>query len=165
MARDGEKAVGEFLERFREKGYRVFHDVVGGNFNIDHLLIGKTGIYTIETKTLSKPIKGKSVIQYDGSQITVNGFTPDRDPVVQAKAQASWVKDLVKDLTGKIYKVQPVVLYPGWFVQQSAGGEVWVLNPKALPGFLEKNTVSIDESLIPSIATHLSRYVRNLKSP
>ena len=165
LARNGEKAVGEFLERFREQGYRVFHDVVGGNFNIDHLLIGKTGIYTIETKTLSKPIKGKSEIHYDGNQITVNGFTPDRDPIVQAKAQASWVKDLVKDLTGKVYRVQPVVLYPGWFVQQPPGAEVWVLNPKALPGFLEKNTVSIDESLIPSIATHLSRYVRNLKSP
>ena len=37
LGRDGEKAVGEFLDRFREKGYRVFHDIVGGNFNIDML--------------------------------------------------------------------------------------------------------------------------------
>lgn len=162
LARNGEKAVGEFLDRFREKGYRVFHDVVGGNFNIDHLLIGKTGIYTIETKTLSKPIEGKSEIHYDGNQITVNGFTPDRDPIVQAKAQASWIKELVKDLTGKVYRVQPVVLYPGWFVQQPPGAEVWVLNPKALTGFLDKNDALIDEGIIPSIATHFSRYVRNL---
>jgi hypothetical protein len=45
MAKDGEKAVGEFLERFREKGYRIFHDIVGGDFNIDHVLIGPSGIY------------------------------------------------------------------------------------------------------------------------
>ena len=164
LARDGEKAVGEFLERFREKGYRVFHDIVGGNFNIDHLLIGKTGLYTIETKTLSKPNKGKPEIQYDGNQVKINGHTPERDPIVQAKAQASWVKELVKDLTGKVYKVQPVVLYPGWFIKQPSGAEVWVLNPKALTGFLEKNADQIDEALIPSIASHLSRYVRNLKS-
>ena len=164
QARDGEKAVGEFLERFREKGYRVFHDIVGGNFNIDHLLIGKSGIYTIETKTISKPTKGKHEIQYDGNQVSINGHSPDRDPVVQAKAQASWIKELVKDLTGKVYRVQPVVLYPGWFVKQPSGAEVWVLNPKALTGFLDKHEVQIDEGLIPSIATHLSRYVRNLKS-
>ena len=163
LARDGEKAVGEFLERFREKGYRVFHDIVGGNFNIDHLLIGKTGIYTIETKTLSKPNKGKPEIQYDGNQVKINGHTPERDPIVQSKAQASWVKELVRDLTGKLYKVQPVVLYPGWYVKQPSGAEVWVLNPKALTGFLEKNDDQIDESSIHPIATHLSRYVRNLR--
>ena len=161
MARDGEKAVGEFLDRFREKGYRVFHDIVGGNFNIDHLLIGKTGIYTIETKTVSKPITGQHEIDYDGKQIMVYGHKPFRDPIVQAKAQANWVKDLVRDLTGKEYSVQPVVLYPGWYVRQPAGAEVWVLNPKALTGFFDKRDNLIDESIIPSISTHLSRYVRN----
>ncbi len=163
LARDGEKAVGEFLDRLRENGYRVFHDIVGGNFNIDHLLIGKTGIYTIETKTLSKPNKGKSEIQYDGNQIKINGHTPERDPIAQAKAQANWIKELVRDLTGKVYKVQPVVLYPGWFIKQPSGAEVWVLNPKALKGFLEKHDAQIDEGSIHPIATHLSRYVRNLK--
>ena len=58
LGRDGERAVGEFLERLREKGYRVFHDIVGGDFNIDHLLVGETGIYTIETKTISRPGRG-----------------------------------------------------------------------------------------------------------
>jgi hypothetical protein len=32
----GEKAVGQYLERLRGQGYRVFHDIVGDNFNIRH---------------------------------------------------------------------------------------------------------------------------------
>ena len=29
LGRDGEKVVGQFLESLRERGYRVFHDIVG----------------------------------------------------------------------------------------------------------------------------------------
>ncbi len=55
LGRDGEKVVGQFLETLGERGYRVFHDVVGGNFNLDHVLIGPAGVFTVETKTYSKP--------------------------------------------------------------------------------------------------------------
>ena len=33
---EGEKVVGQFLERLRERGYHVFHDVVGPTFNVNH---------------------------------------------------------------------------------------------------------------------------------
>ncbi len=113
LGRDGEQAVGEFLDRLRESGYRVFHDIVGGKFNIDHVLIGCSGIYTIETKTVNKYVKGIQKIQYDGESVSINGFVPDRNPISQAKAQAAWLKDLIKELTGRSLQVQPVVLYPG----------------------------------------------------
>jgi hypothetical protein len=60
--------------------------------SLDHILIGEGGIFTLETKTRSKPAQGKPEIHYDGEKISVNGFTPDRDRVVQAKAQAQWLK-------------------------------------------------------------------------
>jgi hypothetical protein len=40
LGRDGEKAVGQYLDSFRERGYKVFHDIIGDGFNIDHVLIG-----------------------------------------------------------------------------------------------------------------------------
>lgn len=54
LARDGEKVVGQFLEGLRENGYRVLHDIVGDNFNIDHLLIGPKGVFTRLTGSASK---------------------------------------------------------------------------------------------------------------
>ena len=164
LGREGEKAVGEYLDRLREKGYRVFHDIVGGDFNIDHVLVGQTGIYTIETKTHSKPLKGNPHINYDGEKVMIGNYEPGRNPISQAKAQASWIKELIVDLTGKNIKVQPVVLYPGWFVNKMPkGATVWVLNPKALPDFLENENIILDKNEIPSVASHLSRYVRNLQ--
>jgi hypothetical protein len=53
---EGEKVVGQFLERLRENGYQVFHDLIGAGFNVDHVLIGPAGVFTVETKTWSKPI-------------------------------------------------------------------------------------------------------------
>src|SRR6476619_71065 len=34
QARDGERAVGQFLEGLRAQGYRVFHDLIGDGFNV-----------------------------------------------------------------------------------------------------------------------------------
>jgi hypothetical protein len=164
LARDGERSVGQFLEELRGKGYRILHDIVGNDFNIDHLLIGPKGVFTIETKTISKPAKGRADIDYDGTQILVNGFKPDRDPVVQAKAQAHWIKGLLTDLTGKSVAVRPAVVYPGWFINQTSKGgrpDVWVLNPKALPAFIENVNAELSEEEICSFHSHLSRFVRN----
>jgi hypothetical protein len=161
LGRDGERAVGQYLEALREKGYRVFHDVCGEDFNIDHVLIGEGGIFSIETKTISKPVEDQAEVHYDGEKVLVNGFSPDRDPIKQAKTQAHWLKDLIKDSTGKTFKVRPVVLYPGWFIsKQPKGVEVWVLNPKSLPGFLEHENSILSPEETKLAAFHLSRYIR-----
>ncbi|HET7834137.1 MAG TPA: nuclease-related domain-containing protein [Gallionella sp.] len=164
LARDGEREVGQYLESLREKGYRVIHDIVANDFNIDHLLIGPKGIFTVETKTISKPVRGKTEIDYDGSQILVNGHKPERDPVVQAKAQAYWVKELIMELTGKSIPVRPTVVYPGWFVNQTSKSgrpEVWVLNHKALLPFIDNSEGMLSNEDIHACHAHLSRYVRN----
>jgi hypothetical protein len=159
---EGEKAVGQYLERLREKGYQVLHDVPGEKFNIDHVIIGQAGIFVIETKTISKPISGKPVVKYDGKQVIVNGFTPERDPITQAKALTRWIKELIKESTGRNFPVRPVVLYPGWFItKQPRGAEVWVLNPKGLPPFLEKEEKTLPPEDVHLATYHLCRYIRN----
>jgi hypothetical protein len=162
QARDGERYIGQCLERLRESGYRVLHDIVGDGFNIDHVLIGPTGVYTIETKTISKPSKGSCKIDYDGETVSINGYIPDRNPIVQAKAQANWIKGFLKEVITEDLAVRPVVLYPGWFVKpQPKGCDVWVLNPDLLPGFLKNERESLEKRDIQAIEGCLSVYVRN----
>lgn len=162
LAEDGEKAVGQFLERLREQGYTVFHDVVGAGFNVDHVLIGPGGVFTIETKTWSKPAKGDAKIVFDGEQLSANGFTPDRNPVIQAKAQARWLRDLLAESTGKPIAVWPVLLFPGWFIEnsQQAWREMWVLEPKALPKFLQNEAVQLAPEDVALTSFHLSSFIR-----
>jgi Nuclease-related domain len=75
---EGEKAVGQYLEKLREKGYQVFHDLIGANFNVDHVIIGPAGVFTVETKTISKPLRGQTKIQFDGETVQISGKDMDR---------------------------------------------------------------------------------------
>lgn len=160
---EGEKVVGQFLERLRETGYQVFHDLTGDGFNVDHVIIGPAGVFTIETKTISKPMRGETKIQYDGETIQINGQAMVRSPVRQAKAQASWLKKILQESTEREYRVHPVVVFPGWYVEQKLGAsrEMWVLEPKALPKFLENapNVLSAEE--IKMASGHLTRFIRS----
>lgn len=163
QGRDGEKAVGQFLETLRESGAKVFHDVPCGDFNLDHVVVASSGVYLIETKTFSKPDRGKATILYDGKSLWISGGFQTDAPVVQAKAAANWLKDLVKQSTGLVIPVQPVVLFPGWYIESSKAAkasEVWVLNPKALPSFMKNREVQLAPDKVSMIALHLSRFIR-----
>ena len=85
LGRDGERAVGQYLELLREEGYRIFRDIVGSSFNIDHVIISRKGIFVIETKTYSKPVRKEPqpVIHYDGEKILVDGQESKTDILTQ----------------------------------------------------------------------------------
>lgn len=162
QALEGERAVGQFLERLRERGFLVFHDVVGAGFNVDHVLIGPAGVFTVETKTWSKPVRGQAEVVFDGETLTVGGASPDRDPIIQGKAQARWVQSILKESTGREFSVRPVVVFPGWFVRNSKETlkDVWVLEPKALPTFLRNEQDRMSPEDIKLAGFHLSRLIR-----
>ena len=163
LGRDGERAVGQYLELLREKGYRVFHDIVGDKFNLDHVICSPHGIFTIETKTFSKPANRDARIVFDGSRIRVGGREPDRNPLVQVQAGAKWLQGILKESTGKSYSVRPVVVFPGWFVEATEEGKksnVWVLEPKALPTFIENQPQRLAQEDMMLASYHLSRFVR-----
>jgi hypothetical protein len=47
----GEEQVGAVLDALSDQGWRPIHDVSLGRGNIDHVLVGPGGIFTIETKS------------------------------------------------------------------------------------------------------------------
>jgi Nuclease-related domain len=162
LGREGEVAVGQFLDEYaRQRGYKVLHDLQGDGFNVDHVLIGPGGIFTIDTKTHSKPTMGDPVISYDGQRVLIDGQQPDRDPVAQAKAEARFVRELLEESTGRresSIPVQAVLLYPGWNVEpNSSGREVWVLNPKAFISFLDHQDQPLSNENVCVFYSHLRR--------
>jgi len=164
QAMEGERAVGQFLERLRENGFQVFHDVVGDGFNVDHVLIGPPGVFTVETKTWSKPATGNAQVIFDGETLKIGSLVPDRDPVVQARAQASWLKKLLLESTGRQFETRPVIVFPGWFVANSGGfRDLWVLEPKALPSFLQRETARLSQDEVQLASFHLSRLIRSVE--
>lgn len=48
---EGEEVVGRVLEELAASGWHVIHDVDLGRGNIDHIVVGPGGLFTIETKS------------------------------------------------------------------------------------------------------------------
>ncbi|MGJ7608557.1 nuclease-related domain-containing protein [Variovorax sp. LT1R20] len=162
QAMEGERVVGQFLERLRQNGFQVFHDIVGDDFNVDHVLIGPPGVFTVETKTWSKPNSENAQIVFDGETLKIGSFSPNRDPIVQARSQASWLKQLLLESTGRKFETRPVIVFPGWFVVNSGGfHDLWVLEPKALLSFLQHEPVRLSAEDVKLASFHLSRLIRS----
>jgi hypothetical protein len=102
LGRDSELVVGQYLERLRAEGADVFHDVPGEGFNIDHVILSVHGFYAVETKTRTKPTRGDARVVLTEEGLVVNGFRPDRDPIVQAQAGARWLSQFLEETTGNL---------------------------------------------------------------
>lgn len=166
LAMQGERAVGEELERLRTLGAEVFHDVPGEGFNLDHVVLSPRGFFVIETKTRSKPRWGRAKVELMDGRVLVAGHAPDRDPLVQARAGARWLADTLERTTLKRFPVRGVVLFPGWFVERMDAGwrrspdQPWVLSPPALSKFIEYEKPQIAMTDVKLAAEHLAAYVR-----
>jgi hypothetical protein len=160
QGRDGEKAVGQYLELLRESGAKIFHDIPGEGFNLDHVVVSSSGVYVIETKTYSKPDNGMARMIFDGTSLSFNGVKNNEKPIIQVKAATHWLNNLLKDSTGRTHPIKPVVVFPGWFIEptsEARNSDVWVLNPKALPTFIENSNelLSLEDVNLRYVRGHI----------
>lgn len=90
QGRDGERAVAEVLERMRESGYRVFHDVVASNFNIDHVLIVRRAASCAVPRLLRGAMPGRRIASdvKDRKNHDQIGFDPEEDRVGESMDRA-----------------------------------------------------------------------------
>jgi Nuclease-related domain len=86
----GEEHVGGLLEEMSERGWLVIHDATLGRGNVDHILIGPPGIFTIETKSHPGPIR---VARLHGAMLS------------QAQAQ----RNTIERVTG--VEVEPLIVF------------------------------------------------------
>jgi len=159
---EGEKTVGQYLEELRSQGCRVFHDIEGNGFNIDHVVVSPHGIFVIETKTRSKP-RGDARVTFDGERILVNGIEPERNAVRQVRAAGDWLRDLLTESTSRRFSIKCAVVFPGWFVEPSKGrSDVWVLEPKALPAFIANEPILLKTEDIALVSSRIISHMQTV---
>lgn len=167
---DGEVAVGQELNQLMLAGYHVFHDMVVDKirkFNIDHIIVGSSGVYAVETKTRSKSIlkkKNESAnVIYDGNALNFPHYT-DRASVKQARLNAAYLQKWLASAVGEPAAVEAILTIPGWFVERKAPpGGVHVLNPKQIKTFFKsKKERPLSDSMVQRIVHQLDQKCRDI---
>jgi hypothetical protein len=151
----GEQSITEQLHSLLAEGYRVFHDVPGdGKWNIDHVVIGPSGVYAIETKARTKR-PGRTGERdheavFDGSDIHFPHYTDGRTPQ-QAQRNSKWLASMLSKATGQNVSARPIVALPGWWVTLKSNSDIKVLSGKQISGFILKESTSLSDKEIQQI--------------
>lgn len=161
---EGELAVAEALLPLAAKGFRIFHDVPANRFNIDHVVVGPTGVFAIETKVrIKRAGTGAHKLKFDGENLIFPNYTTVK-PIQQAEAQARWLHDFLSSAIAKQVRVQPVLCLPGWYVDRTGRGKVAVQSAKNCHKYFEvaQQGSVLDEQTIGMIAHQLDAKCRDV---
>ena len=142
---DGEEAVGDRLDRLTMQGWHVLHAVPVGSrgSDIDHVLIGPGGVYTVNTKTH----RGKKV-WVGGDTIMISG---QRVPYVRnSEFEAERAERLLSKGAGFPVVVRPVIVFiTGTLIPdvtiKSPPQRVVILDRTDIPGAFRKAPARLSE--------------------
>lgn len=125
---DGERAVGAICAELEADGWHAIHDVSLGRGNVDHILIGPGGIFTIETKS-------------HRGRIPIDRVYPKM--LTQAYAE----KKLLERITGR--DVQGLLVFSRAYLVGSVPAQrngVTILPARMLRGYLARRRPVLDSA-------------------
>ena len=167
----GERFVGEKLAVLERHGFSVYHDVPaeggGRAFNLDHVVVGPTGLWLIETKTRRKgparPGFAEHEVAFDGSKL-IWPWGEDSHGVEQAQDEARWLSEWINKRTGFGVEARAILALPGWMVKERKLGAVRVLNPINIPTAIKgRGQVVLTSEQIDIIARQLDEKCRDVE--
>ena len=108
----GERFISDIIRKsLYPNGYLSVDDIVGDNFNVDHCVVGPTGVFSVETKNCNKPERGQAKVVVSERCIRVNGAVVKRDPRNQAKAEARYISKMIEPVSA----ARPRAVTPRYF--------------------------------------------------
>jgi Nuclease-related domain len=138
----GERYVAEELNELMAEGFRVFHDVPFESYNMDHVLVGPTGVFVVETKTKRKRLRGSDKLYrvvFDGERLQFpNGW--DTDALEQIKRNRKTLSQWLSSSTGDRISAEGIITIPGWFIERSVRSTIHVVNPKEIRSLVTNST-------------------------
>jgi Nuclease-related domain len=134
----GEEHVGGLLERLADDEWRVLHDASLGNGNIDHILIGPAGVFTVETKSHPGPVRAGRV----------HGAT-----LAQARAQSRAIESVTE------MDAEPLIVYSRAWVDKPMARRkgVRVVPARMLLGYLKKRPLRLSEEQVELAHSRLTQ--------
>ena len=93
--------------------YHVIHNLGKLSGDIDHIVVGPTGVFVIETKSHGGKITAA------GDTVLVNGQHPEKDFIAQSWRNAFWVRDVLKNVGEIETRITPILVFTNGYVSLS----------------------------------------------
>ncbi len=141
------------------------------NFNLDHVIVGPTGVFAIETKPRragrAQPGRRPDEITFDVA-LLIFPWGQDVVGLEPARHLASWRGTWLRDTAGEPVLPVPVLTFPGWNVTTTATAsaavaEVSVVSPSAIPGLVRNRPGMLNDLQIDHIAKQLAVKCRDVE--
>jgi hypothetical protein len=127
--------IGQELNRLVLEGYHIYHEIPADRFNIDHLVVGRSGIFAVKTSARPNYKPGNDLqaatVEYNGKMLNF----PDGDNykiIEQAERQALWLSEWIGEATGEPVAARAIVALPGWIVKRTSADGISVVNREQL---------------------------------
>ena len=157
----GERFVAEELNQLMSDEFRVFHDVPFGTYNMDHVLVGPTGVFVVETKTKRKRMAHggeKHKVLFDGTRLNFPDGRWDTEALDQVRLNKKSLSQWLSSSTGIPIATEAILTIPGWWVERKGRADVYVVNPKEIRGLvLSLNANLLGEETIQRISHQLDQ--------
>jgi hypothetical protein len=129
----GEAAVAETLAGL-PNDFVVVNDVSQRFGNIDHVVIGPTGIYVIDTKNWRGTVKADAQ-----GELLLNGKPPSKPAIKSLLNAVMDFRSKLKALAGSDYFVRGVIVFPLAYVEATYGStrQIHCLRPDRLTDYLQ----------------------------
>lgn len=176
QGQQGERFVASKLGELQKDGYQSIHDLPGDpdakskdQWNIDHVMVGPTGVFVIETKNWNHLESGHRVTVVDGQIVDSNGRAiPNsyQKAIGQAEAAARTISEILYQKSGKRIAVRPVLALVNWYVlenEQSVRSKngIWIMNPRRIEYYAKRQPMRLSNGEVNRLANDLRQYVRD----
>lgn len=133
LALDAEISTGQTLTGLLGRGCRLAHDVGVPGGRIAHVLVMPSGVHAIRTVACLRRGRGSGrddvTVHFTGDELNLPGRT-DTTTVPLARKNARLLSERLGEALGHGVQVRSAVALPGWRVEQQAGSDVRVFNPR-----------------------------------
>ncbi len=127
--RDANVAVGHQLQQMSAAGTRVFHDVATAAGIVDHVIIGRQGLYAINVVARRSP-KGSQVRLHD-NVIEFSNSKLDHS-IVGIAAKTARLQKEFRELLGHKIRVRSVIAVPGWQIDDQSSDKHLLVNERTI---------------------------------
>ena len=139
LALDAEISTGHSLTSLLAQGCRLVHDVGVPGGRIAHVLVMPSGVHAIRTVACLRRGRGRGrddvTVHFEGNELHLPQGNDTRS-VPLARKNAQLLAERLSEELGHGMQVRSAVALPGWRVEQRAGSDVRVFNPREATGLL-----------------------------